>query len=341
MSQTAVVDYDYDSAEDDDFEVPGDRHATLHSLTDRLHAILVGQAAEALLSRPEGLPDEAGLWVTPSWVWLFSRVDVGRKDRALDGSRLRLPVRLDWSQGPLVFVAEGEKRVCGWTAAGLGHSGTGTVSVSVSPSAVLDAIEADIDTGLPQQVVLAVRGRVALVTELERLVEEGRSARWSAMLYLEPYIESALHRAHASVAHELSVASGEPQKLLDETKLASIRDRMLLGDEDHPGKIAQLLDRCLKPTTFAKVEPLKYIKESLRRDANTEVRRAIGDPHIGHKVRRVAREIGTDDLDQIIATYRERYPNDRLSKQRAAAAMSVAPDAMASWWGLHPTFGEG
>lgn len=318
--------------------VPAGRHPSLSALCDKLHAIIVGQRAEELLANPESIPRSAGVWVAPSWVWLYSRVNVGRKERAADGTRLRLPVRVGWSDGPLQFVSPDAAHEAPWSAAGLGHANVGTLEVA-SSATILEPVVVDEPTGMPSEVTVPVCGYGEILDELRRLSEAGRVARWRALEYLEPYISRALLLAQTSVSYELSQMWGSHQTVLDQTKLETIRDQMLLGDDGHPGKVAQLLERCLKPETFHRVEPLKYIKESLRRDANTEVRRAIGDPHIGAKVRRVARDLGTRDIDAVVDEYRLLYPKDRLSKDRASAALSVAPDAMANWWEL-PAFDD-
>lgn len=325
----------------------------LATLCARLEAILVGQAAERLLTSGEPLPASGGLWVPPAWTWLFARVDVGRKDRAPDGTRLRLPVRLAWSEDQVAIVVPGQPRTFGWSAAGLGHSGNDSVHVTTAantggnPGAALgpDAggrsgvihrrVESGV-AGVPKFAILQSRSDQELEARLTEYVHQGATARWQLLLWLEPYVQSALRRAHASVSRELATRWGSRRVLVDDTKLTAIADRMLLGDADHPGKVSQLLDRCLMPDTFRRVEPVKYIKDALRRDANAEIRRALGDPHVGAKVRKVADDLGTGEVDAVVKEYRRRYPNDRLSHGRATAALSVAPDPMASWWELHP-----
>jgi hypothetical protein len=314
----------------------GERHGALVALCTRLHDILVGRAAQALLVEPAAVPEECSVWAAPSWLWTFSRIDVGRKGRAADGGRLRLPVRLEWSTGAVALVRPGQPIDQGWTATGLGHTGSGVLRVESAQGLDRDIVREN-ETGLPTFARLAALTRQEALGALERLVADGAQARWETLLWLEPHLDQALHRAHASVASELAEHWGSRRALLDDTKLRAIADVMLLGDEDQPGKVAQMLERCLRAETFRKVEPSRYIKEALRRDANTEVRRAIGDPHIGAKIRRVARELGPrSDLDSVITAYRARYPRDRLSRDRAVAALSVSADVMASWWELVP-----
>lgn len=333
----AQVDSAIASVDDLEAAIDGrtDRHGTLVGLCAKLHAIIVGRAAAELLDDTDSLPEHGAVFVAPSWSWLFSRINVGRKDRAADGSRLRLPVRVEWSTSPVSVLGVGRRKRHNWVSTGLGHTGSGSVLVGVSETVCDDRVELDPETGMVVDAILALRSKPEVIAELRRLVEAGQKARWETLLWLEPHVERALILAHSNVANELSNQWGYRRTLLDETKLKSIADQMLLGDESHPGKVSQLLERCLRPDVFKRVDPIKYIKEALRVDANTEIRRALGDPHIGTKIRKVAIELGTAELDEVIKVYRQRYPNDRLSRDRAEAAMSVAPDAMATWTALN------
>lgn len=308
------------------------RHWRLGLLCDDFHHIIAGQEAERLLADIDSLPEAAGVWVAPSWVWIYSGIKLGRKELSKNtGQRMRMPARAMWNTGTVVIVAEHASLHAMWSFAGLGHSGYGTTTVTTG-STTTDHTD---HTTLPDRIEVEILTKHQIVARLEELVATGKQARWNAITYLETHVADSLRRAHHSVTMELAATAGEFTVVVDDTKLETIADHMLLGDEAHPGKVSQLLDRCLAPRTFENVEPLKYIKQTLRRDANTEIRRAIGDPHIGPKVRRVAADLGTRDLDTIIAAYRVRYPQDRLSSTRAAEAMNVGPDAMAGWQDVH------
>lgn len=307
-----------------------DRHPSLVDLCGRLERILVGRAAARLLESPEALPEHGGLWVAPMWSWVFSRIHVGRKDRAGDGSRFRLPIRAEWSAGEVVVVTEKSAVLQEWTTAGLGHSGLGVTEVRLADVETDQMVREE--TGLPISVALPRRSRRELVSRLTEMVEDAKRAHWESLAWIEPFVERALTNAHAAVSNELQVNPGRFSSVLDETKLKMIADHMLLGDDSHQGKVSLLLEKCLAPSTFVRCEPVRYIKEALRRDANNEVRRALGDPHIGTKVRAIARLLGPRaNIDQVVEEYRRQYPSDRLSHARASAALSVAPDAMAGW----------
>ncbi len=330
------------------------RHPTLAVLCEDLHHMITGRVAQDLLA--DHLPGgRTGIFVAPSWAWLHPRIRVGRKARDLRGGTLLLPVRLTFDPAPIHLIPAGGSETARWVLGGMGHYGTGTVLLSCGqrPSGTLPTgihgrcpdlgTAGDPSTGagpaaagsLDEIQMLTSRG--AVKTELERLVERAARSRWNLLQYLEPHATRSLHSAHASVSREIAGDSTHAVPLLDETKLQTLKDHMVLGDDDHPGTVAPLLDRCLKPETFLKVDPLRYLAVSMRRDAEAVIRKAIGDPHIGRKVRAVARETGLRDLDTIIAAYRERHPSDFLSVDRAEAALSVGSDAMAAWGRIDPS----
>ena len=62
---------------------------------------------------------------------------------------------------------------------------------------------------------------------------------------------------------------------------------------------------------------------SLRSVAESAIRRRIGDPHVGRKVRRLLREETFAGLAELLACYRERWPGDAIGMRRVAAAVEV------------------
>ena len=53
------------------------------------------------------------------------------------------------------------------------------------------------------------------------------------------------------------------------------------------------------------------------------MRRHIGDPHIGRKIRRLAREQGPDSIDELIEMYRRAHPRESVGRDRVIAALSA------------------
>jgi hypothetical protein len=176
---------------------------------------------------------------------------------------------------------------------------------------------------------------------LNALVKSGESARWEMLQELEPKLKSFAHQAHSAVSYEIGLSTGVVEPMLDELGLEQIVDAMMYGelqDEDDetgerekgkPSAMFRLIELCLEPDCFLKVDPLKYMTKHMRRDAETQIRRRLGDPHIGPKIREIARRHPRAEITDIVEAYREVYPKDRLSLPRARAALSVSPSASA------------
>jgi len=301
----------------------GDRHGWLDALCGHLQAAIWAAAAGDLLADRARWPVRATVLALPCWRWAEPAADVGRKARAADGGTLLLPVRVDWQPGPLLLVPRGQPVRASWRAVGLGLDGDGAavLACTAHPGSRLDP-----GTGLPEQRTGRAVSRMAIAEELARVAAAGRAARWELMAMLEPYVRAAVIRAHSRVAIEVAgpgTGSSRPS-VMDDTDLDAVVDMLLLGEgSGGPGPVARLLDRCLRPDTFRRVDPLRYIAVTLRRDAEQEIRRRIGDPRIGPKVRALHRQYPGLTLPDLVAVYREQHPRDRLSLGRAAAALET------------------
>lgn len=293
---------------------PPRRHPSLDGLCGLLDRMIVGRAARTVR---DNLPAGRLAWVVVArtFDWLPAAIDVGRKDRAGDGGRYLMPHRLDWPGGP-VAVGHGNPDRWPYHRIGLGRDEPGAA-----------------DTNDPRffRPTLACVNRAAAIAELDRLADDAHQASWAARMSIEQAVTDAVHAAHTRVRAEISASDTYAWPLLDETKLAELADRMLLGtDGDPDSRVGRMLERCLAPRAFLRVDPLRYVTVTLRRDAEEEVRTAIGDPRVGRKVRQVARELGTSDVEEIVRAYRQVWPADKLAADRARRALDVGPDPMAS-----------
>lgn len=302
----------------------GTRHEWIDELCTRLERVLLGRVAAELLETD--LPERAALVVAPVWKWLAPRIDMGRKTRRADGDTMLMPVRMTWQPSPVMVLTA--PTAVAWSMVGLGHSGAGEVKVNPVEGACPDAagekfpIDGELEVELLTQREL--RGR------LRHLVADGKQARWDAVMSLERYVNRAVHSAVVAVSYDV-VGGDNPYPVLDETAKQSVADRMLLGSEEGPGRVGALLDRCLQPRAFVKVDPLRYVVKDLHRSAEAEVRKSIGDPHIGRKIRAVQRTMPSASMQEVIAAYRRTHPGDRLSTARATKALTAGADVMAAF----------
>ena len=304
------------------------RHVSLHTLTRNLHRSLVGDRAAELLKNVPALPRRGGVLVTPSWTWRFPRIDVGHKGYNSDGERVLLPVRVTWDTSPVVVLERDEIFETGFAYSGMGVSGSGVSSITYTT----EDVHANDTNEVPDSLSVKIQYKGKVVEELERLVADGQQAQWDIMAQLMPFVETAVEATHRYVSAEVS-PNGQP--VLDTTGREHIVTTLMYGnDESGQSMILNLLDRCKQPGTFLKVDPWMFMRRAISSAAESAIRRSIQDPHIGRKIRRVAEEIGTTDVDIVVDEYNKRFPKDRLARRRAEKALSAGSDVMAVWVGL-------
>jgi hypothetical protein len=323
----------------EEFTTSPERHPGLSAVCGWLEKIIHGRTAEAILEAPETIPETGGIAVLPVWAWHTPLIAVGRKGRAFGtGDELLMPIRTSWDRGAVVLVdAAASSMDASYRSKGMGHTFAGQTKLVSRPGCGLLAAPEELPS-LADPVFVGSGNRRRLITALEGLVEAGRAARWSLLMDIEPRLRKQIDKTHAWVCHEISLTTGNDQALLDTVGREEMLNSMLLGNPSDKRRcsVDRLIDLCLSPDTFLKVDPLKYMATHLKRDAEQELRNRIGDPHIGPKVRKVARQHPRASIDQIIEEYRKIYPKDRLARDRTEAALSVSPDAMARTTQLFP-----
>lgn len=307
---------------------PTKQHPTLVSLCRRLEKIVHGRAAQQLLESPETIPEQAGIILLPIWQWRSPAIEVGRKARdRVTGGGLLMPVRTEWAEGNVAVLSAGTTTLTN-RSSGLGHAYAGQGHIVVRAGGTFIA-GGDDELIEGQPVFSGTGSRAQIIKALKKISEDGNIARWEFISGLESKVSGAIHKAHSAISFELSESSGIVQNMLDETGLDQVVASTMYGEGDRPGPVLRLLELCLTPGRFDRVDPLRFIERHIRRDAESQIRRQLGDPHIGPKIREVARQHSGKDIDTIIAEYRKLYPRDKLSTDRANAALSVSPDVMA------------
>lgn len=295
-------------------------HPTLVELCEIFTARIHGEAAAEILATGQ-IPET--LAALPLFDFLPSVIKIGRKElgHKLIGltadTKLSMPVRRVYTDDVVLWTAG--TGLVGYRAEGMGHVYTGTVTVG--------RLEGFHD-------VVFISGQFAVERELKRLVEASRAAFWAWQMKIEPTVRSWLHQGHDKVASGM-----RKRQVIDEVTFEQIVDRMTLGYQDSKGQeregsAVRLLQLCLEPDAFLRVDPLRRINAHLERDCKVEIRQAIGDTRLGPKIRAVARELNTSDDLAIVAACRERYPGDFIALDRVVQAMSVRPETIPTWVSL-------
>jgi len=242
----------------------GDRHGWLDSMCTLLEKIIVGRHAGVFLEDPEGLPETAALAQLPIWWWTRPSAPVGRKDRSSDGGQLLLPVRINWVPAPVVVLPAGTELRARWSAVGLDRSDTGETVLSIDPAHTGEPGYPSGTQMIGARAQFPQMTRRQLVVGLRRAVTDGRQARWEALMALQPWVDRAVRNAHTAMAWEIG-GREQPDRaapaVLDPVGLDAVATRLMLGEAGHDGEglVGNLLDRCLVPATFSKVEPSRYI----------------------------------------------------------------------------------
>lgn len=314
------------------------KHPTLEVLCARLEKILHGQAAQTILKSGK-IPERAGLVVLPAWSWMHPLIDVGRKDKAHGtGERMLMPVRNAWDR-PMVTLVGDESIAVTYRTRGMGHALAGQSKLVRRPG-VPPVAHVETLPSLADPVFVGPGATSGTISQLNEMARAGKAAHWEVLQELEPKLRQTVNKAHSSVSFEIGLSTGVVEPMLDELDLEQIVDAMMYGelrdadesgerDKDKPSAIFRLIELCLEPECFLRVDPLRYMTKHMRRDAETQIRRRLGDPHIGPKIREIARRHPRAPIDDIVEAYREVYPKDRLSLPRARAALSVSPSASA------------
>lgn len=313
----------------------GTRHLRLEAICQNLQAVMVGRTAQGLLEA--GLPESAvRLVVLPAWDWRLPAMEIGRKGREhRTGKALLMPVRLDWGGNQALVRLEAidaPTELYAWAATSMGYHDRGTMALTGTARHAhgVTNVHGGAVSIQPSMVKLTgTRGGTERI--LRDLARAGQEAMWQLLLSLEPFVTATVRKAHSAVCHEIGALTGFVQDVLHETGIEQVVNGMMFGasDEAGSGSVQRMIELCLRPDCFARVDPMMFMHSHIRRDAEQEVRKLIGDPRIGGKIRRVAAEMPRATVEEIVAEYRNQYPNDRLSVARAEAALSVRPDPMA------------
>jgi hypothetical protein len=155
---------------------------------------------------------------------------------------------------------------------------------------------------------------------LDEAVIEGRLARWEILRMLEKNLEWNFRHAVASVTREMGLDKG----VLDPIVGESLRNSILWGRDGEPESLAlALIRRCLSKEPFTRVDPELYVRRWMYSTSESAVRRYIGDPHIGRRIRALARELGTQDQETVLREFNRRHPHENVGTRRVADAMSA------------------
>ena len=224
-----------------------------------------------------------------------------------------------------------------WTALGAGWELSGQVLVRADEQcqcAPERPPAGRMPTSVPTVIVAPVLGAGALAGWLAGLARDGDMARWELLEDFGVMVRKYIWRARSSVLH--AVAKGELAEResmnLTEADVDAMADGLVFGQGNgKPSRAERLLGRCLLPSVFAGVDPLRYVSTSLKASARQVVRGYIGDVPAGPEVRRITDELGLprdrplaeEEFALVIKAYSARHPNVVFGREQACKALGL------------------
>ena len=155
-----------------------------------------------------------------------------------------------------------------------------------------------------------------------QLRHEAASARWVLFDELSTWAPKAVAAAHAVRSAEVASNQGaEDVPLLDAPALEAVVDELMLGEH---GLFERMLALVVRPSCFDRVDPERWVRTMLRREADQAIGRAIGDVPPGPRVRRLAAAHRDEPLERIVRLYNNGISrSNRIAPARAARALLV------------------
>ncbi len=215
---------------------------------------------------------------------------------------------------PAIVVTPGEKVT--WKVVERGDEFAGTFTVSET---------GDIDGVYPL-------AKAPVLARRRELTREGNAARFTLVAELEAHVQGLLEATNRFVAREIEDRLGDSDEgwaptsnhgVVDKVALEELATELLWGaDGRDDSTVLRMVDRAA--TTPINNQPLgAWFDKNLRARCEEAVRRRIGDPHIGRKVRRLHREQSPGSIDELLELYKRAHPRESVGRDRVMAALSA------------------
>ena len=152
--------------------------------------------------------------------------------------------------------------------------------------------------------------------------QRAEDARWHLFEEMSRWAPRAVASAHGARSAEVAASTGRADvPLLDGPDLEALTNELMLGEQ---GFFARMLGLVVRRRCFDRVDPQRWIRTMLRREADQAVGRAVGDVLPGPRVRRIAAAHGDQPLETVVALYNQGISRtNRIAADRAARALLV------------------
>lgn len=245
--------------------------------------------------------------------------------------------RIQWDTPTVAIVEVGTTRSFRWT---IQDSTLGTKTGQLTVTAGGDV------TGTPPPTPPELTHRISRSSGhrrtkqiLDRIAADGNHHLFVLVAELTAFTHRAVSAAAKRVYREIhDLPREDPDErviaAIDSVEADAVVDSMLYGE---PGESSSVIIRLLRRAALTDLttrkSTMKIIATAIWSSAETRVRAAIGDPHAGRIIRRIARSINSTDPETVLAAYRHAHPDKSMGVSRIQAALTADATAAARRFG--------
>ncbi len=176
--------------------------------------------------------------------------------------------------------------------------------------------------------VLSGWSRHALERSLATVRDQGKQEMFSLVMSLLPYVRQSVDSAARRIYREIHDVPASQDvaiiPVIDQVEADVVIDRMLYGDDSSNwSMVTRLIRRVAATDAVVKKSVMQFISTAIWSSAETHVRAAIGDPHTGRVIRRLARLIRSAEPQVVLDVFRETYPEAQMGLNRVKAALTA------------------
>jgi hypothetical protein len=257
---------------------------------------------------------------------------------------------------PVRVVPAGRTVTARWRLAGLGLSHTGQTTITAAPGAEEATVtrwarfgrdgqwtrtvrHAAAGMGVPVSMTVPAVPAQEANTALSALRRDAVKAKWELAESVNKPIKTAISAAQHRLALQVAALRGVPRDdvrdMLDEATRAQLAIDLTLPSKERPrATIWGTLDKFLIPDAFQNADPVKCLRRAIWRDAGNAVRRHLGDPKMGDRIRASYLRDRPASLDALMDQLRRDCPHDHLTLGVVSRALTLGHDANAGTWSV-------
>lgn len=274
------------------YAAPGSSEADLTPHEWSLEFSKWGQAA-CWYKAAENLDTCGEVLALPVWAWRRPKIQMPKTKRGY-----LFPLKIMWGT-PIVTPFDGPTAAT-WSIDALGNSEEGIAEIGA------DGAVSGTDSFSP-----------ALITTRADLLEKGELAYWELYericRWTRARTKDALNKIYAEI----------PGIKISSTDLEIAATEIETGPRNPMKKILGQICDPANPG-FTGADPLRVISTEIRRTALEVMRLQLGDTQKGWKIRRVAKELGTENIGEIYEELKNRYPSDNTGPAAIRKALDFA-----------------